>query len=121
MRRLRGLIPGVPLGLLLLVCGCRSPWVQCTIMNHEDAPISLVEVNYPGGSFGVQTIAAGASYSYRFHSLGTDTLSIDFTDAARHDHVVKGPELQLGQAGTLGIEIRPGDQVTWTPRLTIRH
>jgi hypothetical protein len=120
MSRLTGLIPGVALGLLLLVCGCRSPWVQCTIVNHENAPVSLVEVNYPGGSFGVQTIAAGASYSYRFHSLGTETVSIDFTDAAHHDHIVKGPELQLGQAGTLGIEIRPGDQVTWTPALTAR-
>jgi hypothetical protein len=47
-------------------------------------------------------------------------VSIDFTDAAHHDHIVKGPELQLGQAGTLGIEIRPGNQVTWTPALTAR-
>jgi hypothetical protein len=79
-----------------------------------------VEVNYPGGSFGVQTIAAGGSFRYRFHSLGTDTLSIDFTDAARHDHTVKGPELQQQQQGTLEIAIEPGNRVTWTPALTLR-
>src|ERR1700679_3272861 len=83
MRRFRGLIPDVALGLLLLVCGCRSPWVQCTIVNHESAPVSLVEVNYPGGSFGVQTIAAGGGYPPRFPRLGTATVRIDSPPAAR--------------------------------------
>ncbi len=108
------------IAIQLLVVGCRSPWIQCTIVNHQTAPVSLVEVNYPGGSFGVQTIAAGASYRYRFHSLGTETVSIDFTDAARHNHTVAGPELKLGQEGSLGIEIQPGNQVAWTPNLKIR-
>ena len=101
--------------------GCHSAWIQCTVVNHQSAPVSLVEVNYPGGSFGVQTIAAGASYRYRFHALSTDTLSIDFTDAARHDHTVKGPELEQSQEGTLRIEIEPDNRVTWTPALTTRH
>lgn len=108
------------LGLLVLLAGCRSPWVQCTIVNHEETPVSLVAVNYPGGSFGVQTIAAGASYRYRFHALSTDTLSIDFTDAARHNHTVAGPELKQYQEGSLAIDIEPGNQVTWTPALTLR-
>jgi hypothetical protein len=105
-------------GLLSLLAGCRSPWIQCTIMNHENAPVSLVEVNYPGGSFGVQTIAAGASYHYRFHSLSTDTVSLEFTDAARQSHTATGPELKQKQEGSLGIDIQPGNQVTWTPALT---
>jgi hypothetical protein len=107
-------------GLLILLEGCRSPWVQCTIVNHEETPVSLVEVNYPGGSFGVQTIAAGASYHYRFHALSTDTLSIYFTDAARHSKTVTGPELKQNQEGSLVIDIQPGNQVTWTPALTLR-
>lgn len=107
-------------GLLMLMAGCQSPWIQCTIVNHEATPVSLVEVNYPGGSFGVQTIAAGGSFHYRFHSLGTDTLSMDFTDAARANHTATGPELQQRQEGTLRIEIEAGNQVRWTPRLTTR-
>jgi len=107
-------------GLLVRLAGCRSPWVQCTIVNHEETPVSLVAVNYPGGSFGVQTIAAGASYHYRFHALSTDTLSIDFTDATRHSNTVTGPELQQNQEGSLLIEIQPGNKVTWTPTLTLR-
>jgi VCBS repeat-containing protein len=107
-------------GLLMLLAGCQSPWIQCTIVNHEATPVSLVEVNYPGGSFGVQTIAAGGSYRYRFHALSTDRLSLDFTDAARQNHTVTGPELQQGQEGSLQIEIDAGNHVSWTPTLTMR-
>jgi len=107
------------LGLVLLA-GCQSPWIACTIVNQEAAPVSLVEVNYPGGTFGVQTIAAGASYRYRFHALSTDTLSIDFTDGAHKDHTVKGPELRFGQEGTLEIAIEPDSKVIWTPHATMR-
>jgi hypothetical protein len=100
--------------------GCRSPWIQCTIVNHETRPVSLVEVNYPGGSFGVDAIAAGAKYVYRFHALSTDTVSLDFTDAARQQHTAKGPELQQGQEGTLTVEIEPDGRVQWAPKLTPR-
>lgn len=100
-----------------LLIGCQSPWVQCTIVNHEPAAVSLVEVNYPGGSFGVQTIAPGASFHYRFHALSTDKLSLDFIDAAKHSHTATGPELQERQEGTLQIEIQPDHHVVWTPAL----
>jgi len=112
---------GCAAGLLFLLSACHSPWIQCTIVNHEDAPVSLVEVNYPGGSFGVQTIAAGASYHYRFRNLSTETVSLEFTDAARQSHTATGPELRQGQEGTLLIEIKPGNQVVWTPALTANH
>jgi hypothetical protein len=95
--------------------------VQCTIVNHEARPVSLVEVNYPGGSFGVQTIAAGASYRYRFHALSTGTMSLSFTDADRKTHNATGPELKQNQEGTLGIDIQADNRVTWTPALTMRR
>lgn len=111
---------GAALVVLALLAGCQSPWITCTIVNHQPTPVSLVEVSYPGGSFGIQTIAPGGSFHYRFHALGTDATSIDFTDAAHKNHTIKGPELQLGQEGTLRIEIQPDNQVTWTPALNMR-
>ena len=116
----RSLTLGVACWAVALASGCQSPWIACTIVNHETSPISLVQVSYPGGSFGVQTIAAGGSYHYRFHALGTDPMSIDFTDAAHKNHTDKGPELRLGQQGTLEIAIEADGRVTWTPDLKKR-
>jgi hypothetical protein len=107
------------LALLAPAVGCHSPWVQATVVNQQDAPAKLVEVTYPGGTFGVQAIAPHASYHYRFRILGAGAASIDFTDAAGRDHTATGPELRPGQEGILRIEIKPGGSVGWTPNLTI--
>lgn len=92
------------------------------MVNAQDTPVSLVEVGYPGGSFGVQTIAAHASFHYRFRILADGNTTIDFTDAMKHSHTATGPEMQQGQQGALRIEIEPDGKVAWTPALTMtRH
>lgn len=106
---------------MLLATGCRSPWIRCTIVNEQSTPVTLVQVSYPGGSFGVQTIAPGASFHYRFRDIGDGESSLDFTDAAHHEHTVKGPELKEGQEGTLRIAIEANNQVQWTPALKDRQ
>lgn len=122
MRRIARTISFCSAALLLaLLPGCKSPWIVAVVTNRQSTPVSLVEVSYPGGSFGVQSIAPGASFRYRFHLLGTDQASIDFTDAAHHNHTVKGPQLDQGDSGNLHITIEPGNQVTWSPALTLRH
>lgn len=106
------------LAALALLSGCRSPWIQATIVNLQSAPVSIVEVNYPGGTFGIQSIAAGSSFHYRFRLLSTGPVSIDFTDGSQHSHTATGPELQQGTEGTLRIDIEPDSQVRWAPALT---
>jgi len=97
--------------------GCKSPWVQATIVNNEETPVNLVEVHYPGGNFGVQSIAPHGKYTYRFHILSNEPVKVDFTDAAGREEQIKGPELDEGEEGTLTIEIRAGDKVVWTTGL----
>jgi hypothetical protein len=103
--------------VLLSLAGCRSPWIQAVIVNQQSTPVNVIEVDYPGGSFGVQSIAAHATFRYRFHLLGTDKVVLTFTDAAGQNRKETGPELDKGQAGTLRIEIEPGDRVDWIPTL----
>lgn len=104
--------------LLAVIAGCRSPWVQATIDNEQDTPVSVVEVTYPGGTFGVQSIAAHASFHYRFHILSNDAISIDFSDSAGRKRTDKGPALHQGESGTLRILIARDGQVIWMPDLT---
>jgi len=103
--------------LLGLLSGCRSAWIQAIIVNQQNTPVNLVEVDYAGGSFGVQSIAPHASFRYRFHLLGSDKVKMEFTDSAYRNRTATGPELEKGQAGTLRIEIEPGDKVRWSPEL----
>ncbi|HEY1807904.1 MAG TPA: hypothetical protein VGG42_05035 [Acidobacteriaceae bacterium] len=107
--------------LLALPAGCHSPWIQCTIVNEQATPVSLVQMSYPGGTFGVQAIAPGASFHYRFRDLGDDQASLDFTDATHHDHKVEGPQLKYGQQGTLRIAIESNNKVNWEAKLTKRQ
>lgn len=90
-------------------------------MNHESGPVTLVEVDYPGGTFGVQSIAAGSSFRYRFHVLATSAMNIAFTDAGHHNHTVAGPELEQGQRGTLTISIEPDGTIRWESKLGPRR
>lgn len=89
-------------------------------MNQQNTAVNLVEVDYAGGSFGTQTIAPGATFHYRFHLLGSDKVTVAFTDASERNVKVTGPELEKGQEGTLRIEIGPGDHVSWQPQLRMR-
>jgi hypothetical protein len=111
----------VALAALTAVCGCKSAWVQATVVNDEDTPVNLVEVNYPGGTFGVQNIAPHSTFHYRFHILTDDQVEVDFTDAAGHTQDVKGPELEQGEEGTLRIDIQAGDKVVWSTNLKPRQ
>jgi hypothetical protein len=105
------------LAALMAVSGCKSAWVQATVVNDEDTPVNLVEVNYPGGSFGVQNIAPHSSFHYRFHILTDDKVEVEFTDAAGHSQDAKGPEMKQGEEGTLRIDIQAGNKVVWSTNL----
>lgn len=104
--------------VLIVVAGCRSAWVRATIINNQNTPVNVIEVTYPGGAFGTQSIAAHGTFRYGFHILTDDVISIDFNDAAGHSHSEKGPALRQGEAGMLRIEIEPDGKVAWTPELT---
>jgi len=98
------------------LCGCRSAYVEADVKNATDKPVSLVEVDYPSASFGVGSLAAGATYHYRFKILGNGATKILWTDAAEKEHSVAGPGLNEGQQGGLTVTIS-GDAATWSTHL----
>ena len=92
--------------------------VDATLRNHSSAEIRLIEVQYPSASFGVQALAPGAEYHYRFKILGTGILTLTYTDKSQVQHTVKGPDLREGEQGKLGIEIASAG-VRWDPVPTL--
>lgn len=102
---------------VVLVGGCKSPYVNATVKNDTGAAVRLVEVDYPSASFGRESLAAGAVYPYRFKILGSGATKVSWTDAERKPHTSDGPQLHEGQQGQLEITLTPtGAQ--WSPQLT---
>jgi hypothetical protein len=101
---------------LVGMVGCKSAYVEADVKNASGAAVSLVEVDYPSASFGVETLAAGATYHYRFKILGSGPTKVMWTDAGQKEHTVAGPKLVEGQQGALTVTIQ-GDRAVWSPAL----
>ncbi|WP_047487292.1 hypothetical protein [Terriglobus sp. TAA 43] len=101
----------------VFLTGCHSHYIQTTITNQSGADINVVQVEYPGASFGTQRIANGASFHYRFKLLGTGDLKLTWTDASYQEHTLKGLHLDEGQEGTLVINFPSQSQANFQPSL----
>jgi len=105
---------------MLLLAGCHSRYIAATVTNRTGSPLSTVEVDYPSASFGVDTLADGATYSYRFKIIGSGPTAVLWTDSSHRDHKVPGPSLHEGDEGTLAITIGPGAPPAWDLHLVHR-
>ena len=101
----------------VFLAGCQSRFIDVTIVNQGPA-LHLLEFDYPSASFGANQLAAGARYNYRFKVQGPGSLSLQYEDASGHTITVQGPKVDLGDQGSLLVNIAPGGAVTWSPHLT---
>jgi len=96
-----------------LLAGCHSHYIQATVTNHSGADVNVVQVEYPGATFGTQRIVNSGNFHYRFKLLGTGQLKLTWTDASHQDHTLNGPNLNEGQEGTLTIDFPSQSQATF--------
>jgi hypothetical protein len=105
------------LGICLFLSGCRSHFVEVTIVNQGPA-VRLVEFDYPSASFGVNQLASGAKYNYRFKIQGNGPLSLAYVDGSGKTHTFPGPTVDQGEEGTLLVNVGSDGAVSWKPSLT---
>jgi hypothetical protein len=101
---------------LLIALGCHSAFIDATISNQTDKPITLVEVDYPSASFGTQSLAPGGTFHYRFKVQGSGALTLLYTNAANKEQNIKGPVLHDNDEGKLDI-IVSSTGTKWLPQL----
>jgi hypothetical protein len=102
---MRALRPALLLiGLISVMTGCRSHVISARLVNDSSQPVSMIIVDYPGATFGVNSLAPGKSFLYRFKSLDTGALKIQFTNAEGVVHNVTGPTVQKNQEGSVEIK-----------------
>ena len=101
----------------LAATGCRAYQINSTIENRTGSPIQLLEVDYPEASFGVDKMAAGADFHYKFTVTASGQLKIHYT-VNRHQVQIPGPTLSEHQHGRLQIILLPGARAKFVPELT---
>jgi hypothetical protein len=103
--------------LLLLLAGCRSRFVEVTIVN-QGPTMHVMEFDYPSASFGANQLAPGGKYHYRFKIQGSGPLSLQYEDVSGHTRTAEGPKVDLGDQGSLLVTIDARGGVTWKASLT---
>ncbi len=108
--------------LLLTLCvaglaACRSRFVEATIVN-QGPTLHVLEFDYPSASFGANLLASGGTFHYRFKIQGAGPLSLQYEDGEGHTHTATGPNVDLGDQGSLVVTINPAGAVSWTTSLT---
>lgn len=89
----------------LLLASCHSHVVQVKLTNTSSQPISVIVVDYPGATFGVNRLDAGKSYSYPVKPQETGQLKIQFTDANGKIHNATGPEMHKNDEGAIEVTL----------------
>jgi hypothetical protein len=105
------------LALCVGLAGCRSRFIEVTIVN-QGPTAHVVEFDYPSASFGANSLGTGAQYHYRFKVQGSGPLSIQYEDESGKNHTAQGPTVDLGDQGSLLVNIDGHGAVTWIPNLT---
>ena len=114
---------GIAMGALAaaawLLAGCHSSRIEATVENRTGAAITLLEVDYPSASFGVDALANGADFPYRFKVHNSGAMKVQYNSAdGRSTHTATGPTLDEGQEGRLTIVLLPDGKVEFHPALS---
>ncbi|HWE84845.1 MAG TPA: hypothetical protein VG267_07865 [Terracidiphilus sp.] len=113
----RQILAALALLALLPAAACRSRHVEVSVENRSGADVRLLEVDYPNASFGVDALAAGATYHYRVQVSGEGAVKVQYTDAANHQPQMTGPTLHEDDQGRLDIVLLPAGKADFNPQL----
>ena len=102
--------------LLLAAAGCRSRVIHVRLVNISSQPVRTIIVDYPGATFGKDSLAPGATFNYVIKPTDNGALKIQFADALGASHAYSGPVVQKGQEGDIEIKITQ-DSISTEPRL----
>lgn len=116
-KRLRGCLGLVALAGLILTVGCRAKLVEVRVVNSGTTDLHNVEVDYPSASFGMSSLAPGATYTYRIQLQDAGRMKVEFSDSKEQPHSGKGPYVKEGQQGTLTLTLDASGKNQWDSQL----
>lgn len=122
MKRALPVLRSTVAAIVLLIClgllaACHSYHIEATIENRTGGAISLLEVDYPSASFGVDSVGADSVIHYRIQTRGSGPIKVQYTDAAGHQIQIAGPELREKQEGSIEIVLLPNGKADFRPSI----
>jgi P pilus assembly chaperone PapD len=115
--RVAAIQAAISLVFFTALSACRSYHVEITVENRTDAPVKLLEVDYPSASFGTDMVAPGASYHYRIQVQGSGPVTVQYTASDGAQKKISGPTLSQHDQGTLQIVLLPDGKAQFTPHV----
>jgi hypothetical protein len=119
-KKFRVFVPVFALALIPAISGCHSHHIDSMIDNRTGAIIHQVEIDYPSASFGIDTLAPGQVYDYKFQVQGKGPIKIQYTDSAGKQVQLRGSTLSEGDEGQYVIVLLPDGKAQWAPSLEPR-
>lgn len=101
----------VVLIFLIAIAGCRAHVVKINLTNTSAQPIRTIIVDYPNATFGKDTLAQGATFSYGIKVVETGPLKIQFTDAMGIIHTYLYPALHKNDDGSIEVSLNQNGAV----------
>lgn len=108
--------------LMAFLTGCHSAHIAVTVENRTEAPIELLEVDYPSASFGADRIESGADFHYRIQVRQSGPVKVQYTETPTHTvRQSSGPNLYEGQNGQFEIVLLPAGKMEFHPHVQPQH
>ena len=85
--------------------GCHSHVITVDLVNISEQPVNTIVVDYPGATFGINSLAPGKTFHYAIKPLDNGRLKIQFSDAHGGNHTYAGPNLQKNQEGSIKVSL----------------
>jgi hypothetical protein len=105
----------------LVFSGCRSRFIEATIINQGHRPVHNLQIDYPSATFGISQIDPEQQFHYRFKIQGSGTAKLTFTDPDGHTHQNTGFDLREGQEGAMTITVFQNGDNIWAASFTPDH
>ena len=115
--RTKGLRVFMLLVLAFGVSGCRrflhSNGVTIQTLNSSSQFIRTIEVDYPGGSFGIAALRPGGTRSRWVRITASGPLKLDFVDNSGEHRTAAAIKLNPNDAGSIAIEFAGDGKVSF--------
>src|SRR5690349_33443 len=113
----------LPYLVIFLLAGCsfvHKNGMTLELVNHSGGAVTNLAFTFGGGSFGVDSIAPGATRTRWLKPLSNGQLKVEFDDASGH-HSIAPLTLEASDSGKVNLTFGGNGQVSVTDERMGRH